>query len=230
MRSVGSRDGLLQPHGSLWQPYGDTVPQLGQGIRDSVGRGVTRQSATASSQTPITAWLPAISPKSSASARRGSDPSRPCVTRRVPRTKVPRQQTDLAGRTHPRAGPGQPRTTLELDGLRRRQRPPPSCLPRRILRYHGHDPPVWLGTDPPAGDRCRAPRPLEDHHLPRRLPPDRALRPRWSSQVFTKIKSELRRREPRTIVALGNAFDESLDWITPTDTRHYFQHAGYSPG
>lgn len=48
-------------------------------------------------------------------------------------------------------------------------------------------------------------------------------------QVFSKVKTELRRRNLRTIDALETAFGESLDWITPTDTRHYFQHAGYTP-
>lgn len=48
-------------------------------------------------------------------------------------------------------------------------------------------------------------------------------------QVFSKVKTELRRRDLRTITALETAFGESLDWITPTDTRHYFQHAGYTP-
>lgn len=48
-------------------------------------------------------------------------------------------------------------------------------------------------------------------------------------QVFSKVKTELRRRKLRTIDALETAFGESLDWITPTDTRHYFQHAGYTP-
>lgn len=47
-------------------------------------------------------------------------------------------------------------------------------------------------------------------------------------QVFSKIKNELRRRELRTIDALENAFGESLDWITRTDARHYFQHSGYA--
>lgn len=47
-------------------------------------------------------------------------------------------------------------------------------------------------------------------------------------QVFSKIKNELRRRELRTITALETAFGEALDWITPADALHYFQHAGYS--
>jgi transposase len=46
-------------------------------------------------------------------------------------------------------------------------------------------------------------------------------------QVFSKVKTELRRRELRTIPALEHAFGQSLDWITRTDTLHYFQHAGY---
>jgi transposase len=47
-------------------------------------------------------------------------------------------------------------------------------------------------------------------------------------QVFSKIKNELRRRELRTIGELEDAFGQSLDWITPTDTRHYFHHSGYT--
>lgn len=47
-------------------------------------------------------------------------------------------------------------------------------------------------------------------------------------QVFSKIKTELRRRELRTIPELEHAFGESLDWITPTDILHYYQHAGYT--
>ena len=47
-------------------------------------------------------------------------------------------------------------------------------------------------------------------------------------QVFSKIKSELRRRELRTIEALEDAFGESLDWITPAQALHHFQNSGYS--
>jgi transposase len=47
-------------------------------------------------------------------------------------------------------------------------------------------------------------------------------------QVFSKIKNELRRRELRTIPALEHAFGESLDWITTTDARHYFENSGYA--
>lgn len=36
------------------------------------------------------------------------------------------------------------------------------------------------------------------------------------------IKTELLRREFRSINALETAFGDSLDRITPTDSRHYF--------
>lgn len=47
-------------------------------------------------------------------------------------------------------------------------------------------------------------------------------------QVFSKIRSELRRREHRTVTELENAFGESLDWITSQDAIHYFQNSGYA--
>jgi transposase len=47
-------------------------------------------------------------------------------------------------------------------------------------------------------------------------------------QVFSKIKTELRRRELRTVTALEDSFGESLDWITRTDAVNYFENAGYS--
>ena len=46
-------------------------------------------------------------------------------------------------------------------------------------------------------------------------------------QVFSKVKNELRRREPRTIDDLETAFGDSLDWITREDAVNYFRHAGY---
>jgi transposase len=52
-------------------------------------------------------------------------------------------------------------------------------------------------------------------------------------QVFSKIKNELRRRELRTIPELERAFGECLDWITPNESKNYFEHSGYfrcSPG
>ncbi len=48
-------------------------------------------------------------------------------------------------------------------------------------------------------------------------------------QVFSKIKNELWRRELRTVRGVEDAFGESLDWITPSDARNYFAHAGYPP-
>jgi len=45
--------------------------------------------------------------------------------------------------------------------------------------------------------------------------------------VYSKTKNVLRRLELRTIPELEHAFGQSLDWITRTDTLHYFQHAGY---
>ena len=49
-------------------------------------------------------------------------------------------------------------------------------------------------------------------------------------QVFSKIKTELRRQEHRTIAALEGAFGQSLDWITRSDALGYFAHAGYTLG
>ena len=43
-----------------------------------------------------------------------------------------------------------------------------------------------------------------------------------------QIENELRLRELRTVPSLEDAFGESLDWITPRDTLHYFQHSGYA--
>ncbi len=48
-------------------------------------------------------------------------------------------------------------------------------------------------------------------------------------QVFSKIKTELRRRrELRRRKAVEDAFGESLDWITGEDARNYFANSGYS--
>lgn len=46
--------------------------------------------------------------------------------------------------------------------------------------------------------------------------------------TFSKVKNELRRRRLRTIDELWAAFGESLDWVSPTEALHYFQHAGYA--
>ena len=45
--------------------------------------------------------------------------------------------------------------------------------------------------------------------------------------ALSKVKNELRRRRLRTVDELWDAFGESLDWITPTEARNYFEHAGY---
>ena len=45
--------------------------------------------------------------------------------------------------------------------------------------------------------------------------------------TFSKVKTELRKREIRDIRELEDAFGESLDWVTPTDALHYFRHSGY---
>jgi transposase len=47
-------------------------------------------------------------------------------------------------------------------------------------------------------------------------------------QVFSKIKTALRRQEHRTIAALEDAFGQSLDWITRSEAVNYFAHAGYT--
>lgn len=47
-------------------------------------------------------------------------------------------------------------------------------------------------------------------------------------QVFSKIKTELRRRELRTIPELEDAFGESLDWITRNEARNYYANSGYA--
>ena len=45
--------------------------------------------------------------------------------------------------------------------------------------------------------------------------------------TFSKVKTELRKREIRDIRKREDAFGESLDWVTPTDALHYFRHSGY---
>ena len=46
--------------------------------------------------------------------------------------------------------------------------------------------------------------------------------------AFSKVKNELRRQRLRTVGELWDAFGESLDWVSPTEARHYFQHDGYA--
>ena len=49
-------------------------------------------------------------------------------------------------------------------------------------------------------------------------------------QVFSKIKTELRRRELRSIEAVGDAFGVSPDWIAEADAHHYFANSSHSLG
>jgi transposase len=49
-------------------------------------------------------------------------------------------------------------------------------------------------------------------------------------QVFSKIKTELRRRELRTVGDLEDAFGQSLDWITRPEAVNYFENSGYTLG
>lgn len=46
--------------------------------------------------------------------------------------------------------------------------------------------------------------------------------------VFSKVKNELRRRQLRTVDELWNAFGQSLDWVSPDESRNYIRHAGYA--
>jgi len=46
--------------------------------------------------------------------------------------------------------------------------------------------------------------------------------------AFAKVKNELRRRRLRTVDELWAAFGESLDWVSPEEVLHYFQHDGYA--
>ena len=45
--------------------------------------------------------------------------------------------------------------------------------------------------------------------------------------VFSQVKNELRRRRLRPVEELWNAFGQSLDWVTPDQASHYFNHPGY---
>jgi len=45
--------------------------------------------------------------------------------------------------------------------------------------------------------------------------------------AFAKIKSELRRRELRSIPEVEAAFGECPDWFTPRQCRNFFRHCGY---
>jgi transposase len=48
-------------------------------------------------------------------------------------------------------------------------------------------------------------------------------------QVFSKVKGEMRKRQPRTKAACDALCGESLDWFSPTECENYLRHAGYIP-
>ena len=46
-------------------------------------------------------------------------------------------------------------------------------------------------------------------------------------QVFSKVKSEIRTRKPRTVAETEKLCGESLDWFTPEECQNYIRHAKY---
>jgi transposase len=48
-------------------------------------------------------------------------------------------------------------------------------------------------------------------------------------QAFSKVKSELRKRKPRTKSECDRLCGESLDWFPPQECQNYLRHAGYAP-
>jgi transposase len=48
-------------------------------------------------------------------------------------------------------------------------------------------------------------------------------------QVFSKLKHELRKREPRTQEAVYDTIGPLLDAFTPKECSNYFKNAGYQP-
>jgi transposase len=46
--------------------------------------------------------------------------------------------------------------------------------------------------------------------------------------MWSKVKSHLRRLATRTFEALGDAVDEALSSVTPGDCQGFFRHCGYS--
>jgi transposase len=69
------------------------------------------------------------------------------------------------------------RRPRELGNRRAQDRPGPPRLPRRNLRHHRHDASLRVGPQERTRGRLRAARAPENHHLRRRLPLGRALRP-----------------------------------------------------
>ena len=48
-------------------------------------------------------------------------------------------------------------------------------------------------------------------------------------QTFSKLKSEIRKRKPRTKAECDALCGEALDWFPPDECRNYIRHAGYIP-
>jgi transposase len=46
-------------------------------------------------------------------------------------------------------------------------------------------------------------------------------------QAWSKLKAAWRHLQVRTQLALEEALQTALPWITPTDARHWFHHCGY---
>jgi hypothetical protein len=47
--------------------------------------------------------------------------------------------------------------------------------------------------------------------------------------VFSKIKTHLRKAAARTLPELWEAIRDSIDNVTPSDSRAFFTAAGYEP-
>ena len=47
-------------------------------------------------------------------------------------------------------------------------------------------------------------------------------------QAFSKLKSDLRKQEPRSVDAVSNAIGRLLDRFTPTECANYFANSGYA--
>jgi len=47
-------------------------------------------------------------------------------------------------------------------------------------------------------------------------------------QLFAKLKHHLRRDQPRSREAIGNAIATALDTVTAAECSNYFDHAGYA--
>lgn len=48
-------------------------------------------------------------------------------------------------------------------------------------------------------------------------------------QFFSKVKNEIRKRQPRTKTACEELCGECDEWFTPEQCQNYIRHAGYAP-